>query len=107
MKLPDELRPAFWDIDFDSLSWPDHADFVTGRILSSGDWNSIGWLRQTAGDVAIADWLQRKHGGGLSAPKIRFWEIVLRLSRRTVNSWLKADSRQAWENRHVENRWVA
>lgn len=98
-KLPDLLRPFFWDYDFDSLSWEDDHELVIARVLSSGDWNALVWLRNHAGDHFLREWVERHQGGGLSPQKLRFWELVLGLPHRQVNTWLAAERRKIWGKR--------
>jgi len=99
-RLPEKLRPLFWDCDFDHLSWPDNADFIIGRLLSSGDWEAVQWLRALAGDQALAKWFRKSRGRGLSPPRLRFWELILPLPHRLVNDWLKMEKRALWDQRH-------
>jgi len=98
-RLPDELRHLFWDCDFDSLHWPADRDFIVSRVLASGDWDSVQWLRKTAGDGALEEWLMRRKGGGLSPERLRFWELVLDIPHRTVNLWLKPGNGSVWRER--------
>jgi Protein of unknown function, DUF488 len=39
-KLPRLLRMFFWDYNFESLSWERDRDFITGRILTHGNWEA-------------------------------------------------------------------
>ena len=97
--LPDELRPLFWDCNFESLQWPADRDFIVTRVLTSGEWDAVQWLRKTAGDTALEEWLKRREGGGLSPERLRFWELVLRIPHRTVNVWLKHENKSIWQQR--------
>ena len=63
------FRPFFWDCNSRCLSLDTDADFVVGRLLAEGDWDSIRWLRLRAGDQALCDWLNRYSGRGLSPSK--------------------------------------
>lgn len=98
-KPPYFLRPFFWDYDFDSLSWEEDHELIVARILSSGDWNTLTWLRSHAGDHFLREWIERHEGGKLSPQKLRFWEIVLGLPHRKVNTWLADERREIWEKR--------
>ena len=98
-RIPGELRPLFWDCDFDSLQWPADCDFIMTRVLASGEWDAVLWLRRTTGDTAIEEWLKRRNGGGLSPERLRFWELVLRIPHRTVNLWLKPANMAIWHQR--------
>ena len=43
-RLPEMLRPLFWDSDFDQLTWRDHRDYVLRCVLSVGTWDAVCWL---------------------------------------------------------------
>src|ERR1700682_4881189 len=96
-KLPQTLRPFFWDYDFARLSWKADRDLIIARILAVGNWDSIRWLRRRMTDDELRAWLQRRRGAGLSNRHLRFWELILKLPRREVNSWLADPARQIWE----------
>src|SRR3990172_8027942 len=98
-KLPMFLQPFFWDYDFDAITWEDDRELITTRLLSSGDWKALTWLRSRAGDHSLHDWIERHQGGGLSPQRLRFWEIVLGLPHRQVNVWLTAERQTVWEKR--------
>ena len=97
--LPRQLRPLFWDYDFKILSWEKNKDLITARVLAAGEWDAIAWLRSRIGDRALAEWIKRRQGRGLSPEQLRFWELILELSPKEVNSWLEAAGRIIWEKR--------
>ena len=97
--IPDKLRPLFWDCDFERLQWPNDMDFITGRILTSGEWESLQWLRSKTGDAALREWLITHNGGGLSPERLRFWELILPIPHQMVNSWIMKESRSIWRQR--------
>lgn len=79
LPLPRLLAPLFWDQRFRSLRWDRDRDFVVRRVLESGDWRSVSWLRDRLGDDGLRAWLcdPRRRRGGLSRRQVRFWELVL------------------------------
>ncbi len=85
-RLPEMLRPLFWDCDFDQVSWRDHRDYVVRRVLSAGTWDAVCWLRAGLGDVALRQWIEQHEGRGLSSRQLRFWEVVLDLPPELVNA---------------------
>ena len=97
--LPRRLRPLFWDHDFARLTWEADAGLVIGRILAAGDWEAVRWLLRRLPKPALRDWLERRPRPGLSARQLRFWEIVLGLPCRQVDTWLADPARQVWEGR--------
>lgn len=98
-ELPALLRPLFWDYDFKTLTWDDDRDLIIARVLASGTWEAITWLRTRLGDQALREWIERHRGGGLSPRQLRFWELMLNLPHRQVNAWLQAEGRKIWDQR--------
>lgn len=98
-QLPAMLRALFWDYDFKALTWENDRDLITARVLASGGWDAVTWLRSRLGDRALRDWIERRQGRGLSPQQLRFWELILGLPHRQVNAWLAAEGRKIWEKR--------
>jgi hypothetical protein len=98
-RLPATLRPLFWDHDFATLRWETDRDLVIGRVLASGTWNAVRWLRARLPNPELRAWLQQRQGAGLSNRQLRFWELILELPHREVNGWLANPARQVWEGR--------
>lgn len=96
MPLPDLLRPLFWEHDFEELHWPTDRDLVTGRVLQHGGDEAVRWIRQTAGDTPLADWLRARQGRGIDARQLRFWQVVLGLPAAEVDPWVEAARNNAW-----------
>lgn len=98
-KLPEILWSLFWDYDFETLTWKHDRELIIKRVLTSGSWDTVTWLRSHAGDQSVGEWIERHQGDGLSPQKLRFWELVLGLPHRQVNAWLSAERRKVWERR--------
>jgi len=98
-KLPDMLRPFFWEYDFDTLTWEMDRELIIARVLTVGNWDTVIWLRSRVGDISLRQWIERHQGDGLSPEKLRFWELILGLPHRRVNAWLAAERRKVWERR--------
>lgn len=98
-RLPSSVRGLFWDIDAGALRWERDRDLIIGRILSSGSWDVVRWLRQRAGDPALRDWIERHDGRGLSPQQLRFWQLILDIPERQVSGWLARAQRQVWDRR--------
>lgn len=97
--LPASVRKLFWDTDARSLRWDRHRDAITGRILATGTWDDVAWLRKKVGDPALRAWILRHEGRGLTPQQLRFWQLLLDLPRRQVDHWLRSESRQVWDRR--------
>jgi hypothetical protein len=95
--LPEFLRPFFWDCDFKSLDRLRDGDFVIGRVLASGTWDAIQWLRREFGDTAIRDHILRHRGRALSSEQLRLWQVLVGLPDEAVSEWLASPERRIWE----------
>lgn len=97
--LPLRMKSFFWDYRCRFLRMDRDRDLVIARLFDRGDWNDLKWLRKTLSDSELRHWLISRCGAGLSPPKLRFWELVLRLPRRDVNKWLRNENRRVWDQR--------
>jgi hypothetical protein len=97
--LPHSLRPLFWDYRFSDLTWEQDQDLIIGRILAVGDWESVLWLRAQLKADDLKRWIMAHEGVGLNPPRLRFWELILGLPRRQVNTWLRSPERMIWDQR--------
>ena len=97
--LPKQLRPLFWDYRFSRLSITKDRDLIIRRILSSGSWDAVQWLRKKFGDQALREWLIAHDGRGLTARQLRFWELLYSLPSRKVNQWVKSAQDGVWGRR--------
>ena len=98
-RLPELLRPFFWEYRFRDLSWERDHDLVIYRVLTDGSWEAVRWLRHRLGDDALREWILRRQGRGLGSRNLRFWEVILKLPPRLVNRWVKAARNSIWERR--------
>ena len=97
--LPEQLRPLFWQHDFEELSWEQDRDLVIGRTLSHGSWDDIQWLRSRLTNAELREWIVRRRGRMLSPRQLRFWELILGIPRATVTRWLDRPERKIWDQR--------
>jgi hypothetical protein len=97
--LPDFLQPFFWDVDFDSLDWQSDQNFIARRILTSGSWKAVSWLRSTWGDQARRSWLKAHQGSRLTPRQLRFWELLLDLPAQDVEQWIESARNNPWGRR--------
>jgi Family of unknown function (DUF6922) len=98
-RLPEMLRPFFWDYRFGSLSWEKDQHLVIARTLEVGSLTALRWLRRKLGDDALREWLLQRQGRGLSRQQLRFWEVILDIPRRIVDKWLSDPRRRIWDER--------
>jgi hypothetical protein len=97
--LPAHLKPFFWDVDFEALDWETHQDFIVRRLLQSGSWDALRWLRAQIGDSSLCCWLEAHRGGGLLPRQLRFWQLVLGLRKYLVDEWVAAARDNPWSRR--------
>ena len=101
--LPSMLRMLFWDCQFDELRLPHDWSFVMGRVLTSGSWSQIGWLRKRVGDDSLQQWICQREGRPLDPRQLRFWELILDLPTEQVNVWLARRSSNVWDRRNFRD----
>lgn len=44
MRVPEQLRWIFWDVDFDQVDLQEHADGIMARVLERGRLDDVRWL---------------------------------------------------------------
>ena len=97
--LPASVKALFWDTSTRSLRWDRDQEQIMGRVLASGPWDTVKWLRTRVGDEAIRQWIERHEGRGLSPRQLRFWQLILDIPARRVNRWLRSEARSVWDRR--------
>lgn len=97
--LPKGLKPYFWDYPFSKLSLRTDRDLIIRRVLSSGSWDAVRWLRKKIGDENLKKWLIAHKGRGLSPRQLRFWELILDLPKRQVDAWVRMAKETPWGKR--------
>jgi hypothetical protein len=97
--LPPPVRKLFWDLEPRSLRLDRDREMIIGRVLASGPWETVKWLRSVMGDDTIRHWIQEHDGRGLSPRQLRYWQLVLDIPKRAVDAWLQSDRRRVWDRR--------
>jgi len=97
--LPKNVRSYFWDYPSAKLSLKTDRDLIIRRLLTSGSWDSIQWLRRHINDHDLREWLIEHRGRGLSPRQLRFWELMLDLPARQVNHWVQVARKSPWGQR--------
>jgi hypothetical protein len=95
-KLPEMLRPLFWDTDFSKLCPERHQSYICQRIIEHGDLNALRWMVRYYGKARLRRWIIERQGRGLSPRALRFWQHMLRIPKRTVDQWLQSRPEPSW-----------
>ncbi|MBI4545885.1 MAG: hypothetical protein HY703_11865 [Gemmatimonadetes bacterium] len=98
-QLPEGLRGYFWEYDASRLSLRKSRHTIIGRLLESGGWDAVCWLRSTIGDAELRDFILRREGRGISPKRLRFWGLVLGIPREQVSRWIQAERERVWLRR--------
>ena len=72
--MPRQLRPLFWDVEwqtFDPASFP---DYTIARILEYGDREAVTWLRRTFSQQEIKRVISNERR--LSPRSANFWALA-------------------------------
>jgi hypothetical protein len=99
VELPAELSSLFWEYEPGALLWPRDQETIARRILESGPWNTVKWLRREMGDAALRDWILEHEGRNLTPRQLRYWQIILDLPKRTVDAWVARERGGVWNRR--------
>ncbi len=95
-RLPEFLRPLFWDANFSELSPENHQSYICLRIIEHGDLNALRWMLRYYGKARLRRWLLARQGRGLSPRALRFWQMMLGIPKRTVDQWLQSRPEPQW-----------
>jgi hypothetical protein len=104
MELPEGVLRLLHDCDPTTVRWEEHRGFLVDRILGEGDWETIRWLRRTAGDAVIREWILETKGRRLEPRQLRLWQLLLDLPEEEVTAWLRDPRRAVWDGRSARTR---
>jgi hypothetical protein len=94
-RLPERLRPLFWEYDLEDLRLANDLDQVLLKVLAYGRPEHVEWARHRIGDGRIKRWIAARRGRGLTLAQMVPW-----VPRQTARRWQAADPNSAlWENR--------
>lgn len=86
-KLPDYLKPYFWDVKFEDLDVLTHGHLVIKRILDRGDSQAVRWLVRQYGLKKIEEVVTKTRD--LARPTGNFWADILSISKDRLPCLLK------------------
>jgi hypothetical protein len=99
VELPDLLRRYFWEYDPARLSWEGSRHTIVTRLLQSGGWDAVRWLRAHVSDDELRELLVRRRGRGIDPKRLRFWGLILDLPREQVDEWIAVARSNPWHQR--------
>ena len=100
--MMNDLEPIakfFWDVDFSTVTWEQHRNFIVRRILQYGDLSSLRWLRLKMGDEGLRAWIVTHNGRGLNPRQVRYWALILNIESTLADQWVQTASETNWEKR--------
>lgn len=98
-ELSELLRRYFWDYDPERLSWEASRHTIVLRLLQSGGWDAVRWLRAHVSSEELREFLVRRRGRGIDPKRLRFWGLILDLPREQVDEWVEAARSNPWYQR--------
>lgn len=81
-KLPEFLRPYFWDVDFEELDGQKDAFFITKRVLDRGTTQALSWVISQYGVDKIRQVVTSTRD--LDRSTANFWADMLVINREEV-----------------------
>lgn len=76
VRPPEDLRPLFWDMRFESLGEPRFRSLVVARIAEYGTDRAVRWLQESCTPAEIAAGLEEQPSS-LSARTLSLWRLWL------------------------------
>ena len=99
-RLPEFLRPYFWDVKFDLLDFKKSRTFILKRVLDRGNTKALGWIRQNYTNQEIKKLLLTTRD--ISPKTANFWALFLNVDIKKVPALENPLLRRALEPRR---RW--
>ena len=73
-KLPDFLRPYFWDVDFEAVDPALKSEFVVQRLLDKGNLKAVKWATDNFSSELIRRVLRTRPD--FSLKNASFWSLL-------------------------------
>ncbi len=77
-RLPESLRPLFWEADFDRLDVRVHTSSILARVLELGRLRDVRWLVATYGYERIHRFFREVGHPEISPRTTALWRAILR-----------------------------
>jgi hypothetical protein len=93
-RLPEALRPLFWEYDFTKLSLESDRGLIVRRMVSMANARGLEWLRATLGDDVIREEIEVSKARGIPYRRVRPW-----ISAAQYHRWARERPPSLWEAR--------
>jgi hypothetical protein len=77
--IPPAFKKFFWDADFAKLKFPEHENYVLGKLMAYGDGASIRWILRTFEHGIISRYFEKRGKYTLDKQSYQFWKKILRM----------------------------
>jgi hypothetical protein len=74
-RIPESLRPFFWDVEFENLSVVDFSHFIISRLMEHGDEAALRFLMCTYSRRELVETLRTSRS--ISRRSRKFWALLL------------------------------
>jgi hypothetical protein len=74
-RIPESLKPFFWDVDFENLSVADFSHFIISRLMEHGDEAGLRFLMHTYSRRELQETLRTSRS--ISRRSRKFWALLL------------------------------
>lgn len=82
MKVPENFRPLFWDVEWEKLDALTHQEFIMERVLNMGDETAVRWIIDTYSLDKVESLV--KTSRRLSRKTARCWQNLLGLKEEEM-----------------------
>lgn len=82
-RLPEHLRHAFWNVDFDAIDAEEQSSSVLARVLEFGTIVDVRWALARYGEEPIHEFLATSAHPLISDRTIQFWRAWFRAEEET------------------------
>jgi hypothetical protein len=83
-KIPESLRPFFWDVDFESLSLHNFSYFIISRLMEHGDDEALRFLMRAFSRLELRETLRTSRS--ISRRSRKFWALLLEMKEESCSA---------------------
>jgi hypothetical protein len=83
-KIPQSLKPFFWDVDFEALSVGNCSHFIISRLMEHGDDEALPFLMRTYSQEELRETI--KTSRSISNRSRRVWALLLEVEDESCSA---------------------